>query len=256
MIRSKFRSTANNIRRAYRLLRFLNVFDACRIIIAEWFRVKSRITITIFETPFTLRTHTSDIPVLMECLVRGEFCALDVENVMTIIDAGANIGASSIAFAKRYPLARVIAIEPERDNFDILKFNTQSYPNIELVRGALLAEAGEVSLFSRGTGPWGFSVVRGNLLQAKEFHEQVVAISVTDVVQSFNLTGIDILKMDIEGAECEVFEHAGPWLDHVRVIIVELHDRIVPGCSRAYERATSDFSIQMQRGEKRIAIRK
>ena len=54
------------------------------------------------------------------------------------------------------------------------------------------------------------------------------------------LSKIDILKLDVEGAEKDIFESAncGKWLDCVRQIVVELHDRIVPGCSEALEHAT------------------
>ena len=44
---------------------------------------------------------------------------------------------------------------------------------------------------------------------------------------------IDILKLDVEGAEKELFEHDPAWLANVGVLMIELHDRFKPGCSKA-----------------------
>ncbi len=64
---------------------------------------------------------------------------------------------------------------------------------------------------------------------------------------------IDILKVDIEGAEKEVFE-SSDWMGSVRCLAIELHDWIKPGCSAAVGSVTRDFSI-LQRGETTIFIR-
>ena len=57
----------------------------------------------------------------------------------------------------------------------------------------------------------------------------------------------DIVKLDIEGAEKEVFDRCD-WLNRVRVVAIELHDRFKPGCSAAVNSATWQFS-KSQRGE-------
>src|SRR5438477_2567010 len=54
-----------------------------------------------------------------------------------IIDAGANIGLSARWFATRYPHARVYAVEPDEANLLVLRRNSQGFPNINVVRGAL-----------------------------------------------------------------------------------------------------------------------
>jgi len=67
---------------------------------------------------------------------------------------------------------------------------------------------------------------------------------------------VDILKVDIEGAEIEVFETAASWIQHVGVIIVELHDRLRDGCEAAVMRATTDFQIRRRQGEYMVLGRK
>ena len=60
-----------------------------------------------------------------------------------------------------------------------------------------------------------------------------------DIIVDFNRAQIDVLKMDIEGAEVEVLSGDSSWVDDVRTLIIELHDRFRPGCSEALEKAFS-----------------
>lgn len=55
----------------------------------------------------------------------------------TVIDAGANIGYTAILFAKWWPESTIISIEPDQENYELVLRNTQSYPNICVVPGAL-----------------------------------------------------------------------------------------------------------------------
>jgi hypothetical protein len=57
------------------------------------------------------------------------------------------------------------------------------------------------------------------------------------------LSSIDLLKIDIEGAEKEVFEVCD-WMGDVHSLMIELHDRFKPGCSEAVAPAVEGFSRQ------------
>jgi FkbM family methyltransferase len=69
-----------------------------------------------------------------------------------IIDAGANVGLCAVFYANRFPDARIIAIEPEPSNYEMLKKNTAPYPNITTVHAALWKENGPLRLFDTGEG--------------------------------------------------------------------------------------------------------
>jgi hypothetical protein len=60
---------------------------------------------------------------------------------------------------------------------------------------------------------------------------------------------VDLLKIDIEGAEREVMEESGAWINTVAVLMIELHDDIKPGCSKAFYEATEGFSKDVIKGE-------
>ena len=67
-----------------------------------------------------------------------------------IIDAGANVGLSAVFYANRFPNARIIAIEPEPSNYEMLKRNVVPYSNVTPVQAALWKENGPLRLFDTG----------------------------------------------------------------------------------------------------------
>ncbi len=59
-----------------------------------------------------------------------------------IFDLGGNIGLSALMFAARYPMARIVAVEPDRDNFELLERNTRGYDNVRCIRAAVGGRSG------------------------------------------------------------------------------------------------------------------
>ena len=158
-----------------------------------------------------------------------------------IVDVGAHIGMASILFARKYPAARIIAIEPEVANFTALVRNTSLYKTITPIQAALWRKDGEVTLGASNAHPKGaFHVV-------EKGPQRVRAITMERLMHEAGIDSIDLLKIDIEGAEIEVFELC-PWIHSVAAVAIELHDRIRPGCSAAVGHALRDFHRQ-ERGE-------
>ena len=67
----------------------------------------------------------------------------------------------------------------------------------------------------------------------------IPAVTLDDLIRDHG--EIDLLKLDIEGSELEVFQENTGWLDKVTAINIELHDHIKPGCSNAFEAAVSKY---------------
>ena len=201
-----------------------------------------------------LRTASSDFRVAEGILLRNEYSAAWAENPRIILDVGANIGAAAVYFAARYPAATVYAIEPEEDNFRVLERNCAPWKNIVPVRQAIWSCSMAREIQNRKTGAWGYTVA--DLGSAAAGLGQTVACtSIPDFMRQHGLEQIDILKIDIEGGEKEIFEHADGWIDRVGVLVAELHDRICPGCTAAFERATGGFPVRQADGEKVVARR-
>ena len=84
---------------------------------------------------------------------------------------------------------------------------------------------------------------------------QVPAITMDEVLREYQLDRIDLLKVDIEGSEKELFAAADSWIGRVDAICLELHDRFKPGCSRAFYQAVADFPTEFRVGEDVLVLR-
>ena len=198
--------------------------------------------------PIRLRIGTTDISTYMQVLVERQY---DFDIPITprfAIDAGANIGLASIYFSNKYPLARIVAIEPEESNYLMLCLNIAPYPNIRAVRAALWFETNNIKLFDSGFGNHGFQV-SSNDVATCNFLDSVPGITVEMILKQSGETIVDLLKVDIEGAERNVMEKSEYWISRVKVIMIELHDHISQGCSEAFYNATQGFSPVSYRGE-------
>jgi FkbM family methyltransferase len=160
-------------------------------------------------------------------LARGDEIARLAESLADplILDCGANIGAASVWFAETFPRARVLAIEPEAGNFEILRRNSSSRPRITPILAAVTGRPGEVGLVDPGIGEWGY---RTAVVPPGEGHRRVRARTVGELVETHGGSPF-VLKLDVEGAEAGIFEAADEALDRFPVIVIELHDWMLPG---------------------------
>lgn len=184
---------------------------------AEWRNAKRNggvVHTELSSHPLYVRGRTSDADVFSQIFVEQEYrCIDDLEDVRLIVDAGANVGYSSAFFLTRFPEARIIALEPDPDNYETAKRNLSPWGDrVTLLQAALWSAPGTVSL-CEGTDGWGRQVSQG---------DGVRAVTMPSLIEDYGLDSIDLLKVDIEGAEREVFGNAG-WLRYVRNMVVELH---------------------------------
>jgi FkbM family methyltransferase len=166
-----------------------------------------------------------------------------------IVDAGANIGLASVFLANKYPEARIIAIEPEKSNFEVLRKNVAPYANVACVQAALWNSDKSVTITDLGLGQWGFFTMEHPSQREGLKDGEVEGITVTTLMTRFGIEYIDFFKVDVEGAEKEVFASSSSWIDRVGVIAIELHERLKVGCSRSVYLATKDFQWEFRRGE-------
>lgn len=206
------------------------------------------VSISGIEHPFHVRLRTTDVSLVSEMLQNAEF-DLDLSAPpRVIVDVGANSGITSVYYANKYPQARVLAIEPELSNYEILEKNAAPYANIACVRAALWKNDKTLTIADPGLGHWGFQAVEDSKA-GRASSSDVEGITVNTLMTRFGIDYIDFLRIDIEGAEQEVFEDASLWIDRVGVIAIELHDRLKSGCSRSFYLATADFEWELRRGE-------
>ena len=214
-----------------------------------------RIAIPQSATKIAIRVNTSDIQVFKQLFFANDSnydIPIDVKPKI-IVDGGANAGYASVYFANQYPDAQIIAVEPEASNVEILKENTAPYQNISVFQAGIWNRRTFLKIRNREDEHWAFQV------QEAESHEGAIeAMTIEDIMKLSGTEFIDILKLDIEGAEKEVFSGRQDWLDKVGILIIELHDKFKPGCSDAFYSAVSQSKSnfkQFHKGENIILVK-
>lgn len=159
-----------------------------------------------------------------------------------IVDAGANIGLTSVYFSIQCPDAMVVAIEPAPGNFAVLQHNVKCHPVVALPC-ALACEAKRLELYDPGDGDWAFQTRAGSDTSAGL---AVDSISINEIYEAYDDQAVPfIVKIDIEGGENDVFSRNLDWIDNTPLIIVELHDWMLP------KKSTSQTFLQAISGRDR-----
>lgn len=161
----------------------------------------------------------------------------------TIFDIGSNVGLAAVYFANRFPQARIIGVEPERANVQQALLNTKPYPQIEILHGAIWPREETLHLLDKGLGEASFMVTTDKLAGSYE----LAAYTIAGLMQRAGVELADLVKIDIEGAELELFsENVDTWLPRTKVLLVETHDRYRPGTSRAVFEAINRYDFDLE----------
>lgn len=198
-------------------------------------------------TEILLRPGTTDQDAFTQVFLDREY-DIPLETPDVIVDAGANTGLASLWFSNRYPEARILAIEPDQSNFYLLKRNTLAYDNIETLRAGLWSHKTNLAIKNPEADPWAFRVTES------EGPSDISAIGIDDIMKRMDIDILDMLKLDIEGAEKEVFSNSRSWIGKVNTIIIETHDRFRPGCTEALEKAIESQAFQKTHSGENIVL--
>lgn len=145
----------------------------------------------------------------------------------TIFDVGAHIGLATIFFKQRYPLARITAFEPNPNTFPLLEENTyfNNIHNVTLHNVALGKQSSKRTLYIDSSNGGGFSTA-SFLKDAWDGTQENLGIEVvTEPLSKYINSTIDLVKIDIEGAEQEIIkelEESGK-IRNIKNIIIEFH---------------------------------
>lgn len=134
-----------------------------------------------------------------------------------IIDCGSNIGLSIIFFKKLYPDSIIVAFEPDKSIFKLLEQNIESYQlgNVTLFNLAVWNKTEEISFFSEGA-------LAGSLTTDYSKTNIKTIVKAVDLLEYLDRP-IDLLKIDIEGAEYIVLKHIQTKLFYVKNLFIEYH---------------------------------
>lgn len=175
----------------------------------------------------------------------------------TVIDAGANIGLTSIYIKQHFPNAKIVCIEPDNENLALLRYNLQTFiedKSIKIYHAGLLGVSGlglSISEGFRGGNDWAKQV------EVTESINNLKSITVNDIMDQNNFNNIDLLKIDIEGAETFLLEKNTDldFLKVTKVIAIEIHDEY--NCRGEINQLFQEYNFMLlETGETTLAINK
>lgn len=145
---------------------------------------------------------------------------------MSILDIGANIGASSIYFLKQFPDSKLVAIEASHRNYQILQKNLKKFKNKTILNNAISIQ--DEILLKESFHSNADRLLNPNELkenpQIKESLKSVKKISCQEIEEILKESFFGILKIDIEGAEDVFFDEYESVASKFQIIQVEVHD--------------------------------
>lgn len=210
----------NLLKVIYRNLIYIFYGDGLSFVTKLQLKIKKRFqqsSISFFGKDFTYSDSSSFVSTYEEIFIKKIYDFPSDIASPYILDCGANIGLSTIAFKRQHPKARIKAFEPDSTISEILKDNLakQQYQDVEVIPKALWVFDGEIKFHEQG-GLSG-SIVDGNT-------NGLPIVSLPCIRLKDLLTEkIDFLKIDIEGAEYDVLCDCKDQLIHVQRMFVEYH---------------------------------
>ncbi|PWW71595.1 putative methyltransferase [Tuber magnatum] len=203
----------------------------------------SRLTSKYLRHPVYARHGTSDFLVFNQVFVGREYrCVDNIEPPRLIVDCGANVGYTSAYFLSKFPTSTILAVEPDSGNFDLLLRNLSGYGDrFKAIKAAVwpFDEKLEFQASTMAEGAeWGRAVQRP---LGRQSSQMIDTVSIPKLIELSGMDRISVLKIDIEGAERELFS-AGvdEWLDRVDNIVIELHGE---ECARLFFHAIRDTQL-------------
>ncbi len=225
---------------------------------------KQHLIVSISDNKIHLRLKSSDLAVFTQIIINNEYLPLiniadsifDSNKQISIVDLGANIGLTSIYLRKHLRVRNeIIAVEPDFNNFQILKLNCNPHLRIKKLLAAVWSRNQTLTIDKnfRDKREWARTV---QLAKNKNDSEKVEGLKLQTILDQHNLIKIDILKIDIEGAEKELFLNDPSFLKilkDVKLIAIEVHEEFITQEAISSILLSLNFRLEMS-GELIIGI--
>lgn len=177
-------------------------------------RVKTRGGTTI-----QYRRNRGDIQSIREVWLERVYQVPFEQKPEIVVDLGANIGLTTLFFCEEYSPKRVVVVEPDPGNAEVLRANAvQRQSTIDIIVAAV-GDADGTALFAESE--------ESNLGHVSDSGRPVECLSMPSLMKKTGLSRIDLLKIDIEGGEGGLLSVANGWLDQVGSIMIEFHPHVV-----------------------------
>lgn len=144
-----------------------------------------------------------------------------------IIDCGGNIGLATRYFSGDYPEAKILLVEPDHSNIEQAKVNNDQ-EKIHFYESAIGCRDERGKVIDPGLGEWGYRVET-----SQEGKTEIISINTLLETYTPERYLPFIVKIDIEGFEANLFLENTEWVDKFPLLIIELHDWMLPGSANS-----------------------
>lgn len=226
------------------------------------------VTLPGYASPIYLRSCTADVNTFYQIIVNAEYDIRPFQQFQRIdalyrkatadgrrpliIDCGANIGLSTIWFARLFPEAQIFAVEPAADNIEVAKQNLRAYPNVTLLQGAVWDRQVRVKISDTTVRPDAYQVVEAQGGADENPDNTLRAFTISEIIDMADTHQALIVKIDIEGGEAILFRSNTEWIGVTDLIAIELHDWMLPKqlTSAPFIRSFANLDFELlQKGE-------
>ena len=205
-----------------------------------------------YDNKVYLRPKTSDLKIFKQIFIEEEYNVIYPKQVNIIIDAGSNCGYSIVYFKNKFKKAKLIAVEPDTSNIEMIKKNTSGLTDVFVVKGGIWNINTDLKIVNKEAGKWAFRVVE-TLDNTSEFK----GYSLDAIMLEHDIKTIDILKMDIEGSEKKVFEQNYQyWLSKTTFGFLELHEDYAPGVTDLVHSRLDEFNFKVSNSGENLVFSK
>lgn len=200
--------------------------------------------------PVFIRPGTTDLPMYHQVFTSRQYEVALSKHPKTILDCGGNVGFASVYLANVYSGARILSIEPELSNYSLLTRNVAPYPNVVPFHAAVWKTNSLLDIRDLWGEASGFQTQESGMQGSGRLVGRTVGLTIDSIMSLAGMDEVDFLKIDIEGAEDEVFADPSAWIQRVGVMAIEIHDDKKPNCrATIYRSAARQFDFEWQNGE-------
>lgn len=212
-----------------------------------------------YDQPFFLRDTIADHATFKQCMVMQQYdfrkfpqserlardyrAALSRGETPLLIDCGGNVGFATRWFARMFPDARIVAVEPNDQNFKMLTMNTEHLGDrVVRLQGGIWNTSARLIISNPDAGSAAFRVKELDITES----EGLRAYTINEICDMQGVSAPFIVKLDIEGAQSTLFKSNTDWVPKTHLITLELDDWLMPwqGTSRPFFSCISHYPFE------------
>ncbi|MGW0658284.1 FkbM family methyltransferase [Streptodolium elevatio] len=194
-----------------------------------------------------VRKNQSDLLILWQIFLRRFYelhaayaLPRDIGTLDTIVDLGGNTGLAAAYLTARYRPCRLLTVEPIAESRAVLRRNAElSGTTWDIDERAVSGREGDLEFAVSAFWDTCTAVPAVHELRRTRPHRlenllarpdrTVAATTVEKLLDDHGIDHVDLLKVDVEGSEADVFAEPQPWMRRVDRIVLEIHDKYIDG---------------------------